>query len=553
MAKARKRPSKGGKKSPTKAPPKKGVEATPVPKGAKRGSDLLWVILLTLLAWIHRALFLISNSDRALPFSGFYHGDAETFFRYARAILAGIEYDGGIPFHPPGFAYFLAGVHTVLGAGGEGAAVPHFRVRLLLALVSSLAVGLLFPLIRPYLGRVAALLACGLCLYHFGLYVFAVAPVSEGLYLTLLVAVLLLWSRKLPHPLSAPGEPASKRPWMWGLLGGLLCGGLALVRAESLLLTMVLFAVGFLGVAVGQRERENWRRELAPWILLLVGLGLALLPWTLRNVRTLSAVNENLGSQLEEPLPVLVPVTLYGPINLALANHAEADGTFSRDLMSSGRQSGRLALTDPQHLRFLLHGDAMAWEYIKSDPAGWGRLVLRKWRLLLDAASLGWSQWNWPGGHNGLRRPVDVFVPYSKAAIWWILGGGLIGLAICFRRGAGYRRWAVIVLGLTGCTLFVTAFFFGYARQGLLLVPFWMSLLAVAILELLRLLRRGRPAPPPKKGLRWLLAVAVVLLLVEAWGATLDRRYRATGTTLPGRSTLNPDLTVYIHPLPSRP
>jgi len=579
MAKARKgrgktSPKAGNPKGKSRKKPSKVEEPSPPPPRKVLGAtgDLAWVILLTILAWIHRAFFLISNGDRALPFSGFYHGDAETFFRHARAILSGVEYDSGIPFHPPGFPYLLSLVHSVLGAGGEGATVPHFRVRLLLALLSSLAVGLLFALVRPYLGRVVALLAAALCLYHFGLYVVAVAPVSEGVYITLLIGTLLLWTRTLPHPLAAPGSKAASSEvgssgaglsWkgskigFWGFLCGLLCGILALVRAESLLLAMVLWGIGLLGWILRRRneveESSLGSRELIPWVLFLVGLGLALMPWTLRNHRTLSDLNERMEGQLVEPLPTLVPITLYGPLNLALANHAGADGTFSRDLMASEKQSGSLQLTNPEHMEFLLHGDAMAWTFIKEEPGAWARLVLKKWRLLLDAGRLGWTQWDWPGGLNGLRRPVDIFVPYSKAGLWWILPGCLLGLGVCLLRGGSERRWAVFVLLVTGYTLVVTAFFFGYTRQGLLLVPLWMSFLAVGLVEIAQRLGRtrlGRLAP--KKRLRWVAVAALVLLLLEGWGATLDRKYRASGTTIAGRSTLNPDLTVYIRPLPSR-
>jgi hypothetical protein len=41
-------------------------------------------------------------------------------------------------------------------------------------------------------------------------------------------------------------------------------------------------------------------------------------------------------------------------------------------------------------------------------------------------------------------------------------------------------------------------------------------------------------------------AVALLLLVVEIYGASGDRRYRATGHSLPGTEALNPDMPVEI-------
>ena len=66
--------------------------------------------------------------------------------------------------------------------------------------------------------------------------------VSEGLYLTLLLAAFLLWARQLDHPLSVPGA-APRRPRTAALVLGLLLGVLTLIRAEAMLLTGLLVAI----------------------------------------------------------------------------------------------------------------------------------------------------------------------------------------------------------------------------------------------------------------------------------------------------------------------
>ncbi|HEX9668635.1 MAG TPA: glycosyltransferase family 39 protein, partial [Thermoanaerobaculia bacterium] len=238
--------------------------------------DLGVALGLTLLAWAHRAAFLFSNRDWSWPFTVFYEGDSEAFYRYARALLAGKLYDEGVPFHPPGFAWLLAAVQTLVGAGDPADRVPHLAVRLILALVASAAVGLLYLLARPYLGRGVALAGAALTLYHFGSYVLAVAPVSEGPYLTLLLLCLLLWSRRMEHPLAAPQEGGElKGRWVHALLLGALLGFLALTRVEGALVALLLVGVGLWGWLRGRRGPGP---RLAPWALVAAGWLLAVAP-----------------------------------------------------------------------------------------------------------------------------------------------------------------------------------------------------------------------------------------------------------------------------------
>ncbi|HEX5717396.1 MAG TPA: glycosyltransferase family 39 protein, partial [Thermoanaerobaculia bacterium] len=274
-----------------------------------RRTDLWIAAGLTLLAWVHRLVFLRSNRDFAWPYTFFYEGDSETFYSYARALLEGGLYDEGVPFHPPGFAWFLAFVHSFLGAGEAGARVPHVAVKSVIALLGSVAIGLLYLLVRPYLGRTVALIAALLGVYHFGLYVLSIAPVTESLYLVLLLLALLIWTRRFEHPLSAdagaglaPAREGINPSPTWSLGLGLLLGMLALTRAEAVLVAVLLIAIGLLGV----RKR--------PWALVALGWVLIVTPWSIRNAIRLDAVNEKYAADL----PTFVPLTLYGPINLAL-------------------------------------------------------------------------------------------------------------------------------------------------------------------------------------------------------------------------------------------
>jgi 4-amino-4-deoxy-L-arabinose transferase-like glycosyltransferase len=499
---------------------------------APRRTDLWIAAGLTLLAWAHRLLFLRSNRDFSWPYTFFYEGDSETFYSYARALLEGRLYDEGVPFHPPGFAWFLAFVHTLLGAGEAGARVPNVAVKSLMALLGSVAIGLLYLLVRPYLGRTVALIAAILGVYHFGLYVLSIAPVTESLYLVLLLLALLIWTRRFEHPLSIEPKPGGP---FWSLLLGLLLGALALTRAEGALLAILLIGVGLLG--------RRWK----PWALVALGWVLIVTPWTIRNAVRMQAINEKYAAHL----PTFVPLTLYGPINLALANNPMAEGSFSRAWLSSQAQNPGLDLRDPQHVEFIVHGDRMAWDWARQNPGDFVLLVGKKWQLVSEAFTLGWTQWDWPGGLTGKRRPVDVFVPNRNVGYWLTAPLALLGLALCLRKPGEPRRWALVVLLLTVGLLVATGLFFGYVRLGLLFLPFWLTFLSVALVWLISLLS-PLPADPPRRLWQVLAAIAAVLLVLEIWGISLHRNFKATGVNVPGRTYLDRDSPIYLELLPSK-
>jgi hypothetical protein len=422
--------------------------------------------------------------------------------------------------------------------------VPYVAVKVVIALIGSLPVGLLYLLVKPYLGRTVALVAALLCAWSFGLYVIGVAPVTEGTYLTVLMLCLLLWSRRFEHALAAPD--AKPGGWKAALGLGLLLGFLALVRAEAMLIAVILVAAG-----LASWLRRRTVAELRPWLLVALGWALAVAPWTIRNAVRLAAIDERLAGRLAEPLPRFVPLTLYGPINLALANNPQADGTFSRAFLSSRSSAPVLDLADPQHLEFILHGDRMALTWMRENPGAFGRLLLRKWALFVSAWKLGWTQWDWPGGLSGVRRPVDVFTPDSPAGYAVALPFAVLGLLVCAATPGASRRWAMLVLLLTAAGMATTGLFFGYVRQGLVLLPFWLTLTAAAPVWIGQLLSKRTsglalvPLDPSRRLLLSLAGIAAVLLALELWGAGGRRVILGTGTVLPG-GTLDRDQPVFL-------
>ncbi len=505
-------------------------------------------MVLGLLAALLRVLFIFSGTDRSWPYTVFYEGDSETFFRFARALLAGELYDGGIPFHPPGFAFFLAGLQTLVGAGGANAAVPHLAIKIILAVVvGGGTVALLYLATAAALGRTVAIVTALLAAFHFGLYVLAIAPVGDGLFQLLLLAAIVLVTRR----------PEGKLTTGRLFLVGLVWGAMAITRAEGILLGGLIVGFGafiYWQNAPADKAASRWRRLLS-WVAVAGVAAAVVLPWTVRNAIRLGEAERRLAGGLAEPLPRFVPVTIYGPLNLALANHDGADGSFSAALLASSGDSAQLQLTNPEQLRFMLHGDRMAAAWIGAHPGAYLRLVGKKWALYAGALRLGWTQWNVPGGLTGLRRPVDLFVPESPAAFVLWLPALLAGALLLARGDARQRHWLGLTLLLTVASLGVVAFFFGYARLGLLLLPLWMGVAATALVAFGRWL--AARLPEDQRGLlrgprgRSLVATFVLLLVaMEVAGTVRGHRFEATGTTLPGSSRLDRDQPIQLRPLP---
>jgi hypothetical protein len=456
-----------------------------------------------LLSLVLRLLFLEASMDRNWPFSIFFYGDSRFFHTYALDWARGRTAQASLPYHPPLFPWFLGLLYQLLGEP-RGSAYPY---KLSLVLLNSATVAFTGWWWRQVLGPGWSLWAAVLFSASFGWLVLSTTYSNEVLYVLFLSATCWLVFE----------HRGGLSWWAAVLLGGVMGLG-ALTRAEHLHLWPFLLAYAWL-----HRDRQApLRARLVRWAG-AVGVSLVVLaPWALHNARVLREINARTPGL--EPLPVLAPVTVYGPINFAMANHARATGGFTPDLVNQLGQDGHLDAANPSQRHLLLHGYEEGLRWMSEHPADAARLWAAKLGRWLDGLSLGFGASNLPGGLRGAREPVDVFVPESTWLKWPLALLLLVGAGLSLR--APYRSYSLFTLVLLHRAL-ITLAFFGYTRGMLVLFPVLVPLLLLPV----KALASSRPAL--SRRLPVLASCALLLLWIEAGMLALrgPRDFMASGST----------------------
>jgi hypothetical protein len=466
----------------------------------------------------------------------FYQGDARAFLAYASHLVAGVPFDNGVPFHPPGWPFVLSLFFRAMGfAPLDGRAADPGLVKLFVATISGLTVGLT-TVVAARVGGTGAMLAVALLgTFHFGHVVQGGVPTSEPLYGLMVVLALLLTARWIQvesaRPRDRSGSAAEiRRACASGLLG-VLGGFTTLVRAEFLACALVL---GFL---LWRSSTRTGSSRLADGAYIF-GLCLALAPTTLWHWQSVSAFNASRAGRIAGPLPRLAPVTSYGAFNFAMANHADADGGPNRDhpLLVAESPSddsipseAGLDFASPAAYELYVHGYQIGLRWLLDNPGDGLALAWRKAAMTSGVFAYGYLQDNIPAGVDGTRRRVDQLDP-SRRLLWPIH----VALVMCGAWQLRRRRddrllLAGPLLALASSSLM----FFGYVRLGVAYLPIFWILQGTAL---------GALASRVKASETWrrrvpalVLLTAALLLVVEAAGtrrprlATLDGPRDADG------------------------
>jgi tetratricopeptide (TPR) repeat protein len=403
--------------------------------------------------------------------------DTDLYVGLARRLAGGdlLLAPGAYPAAPL-YIYFLGGVFALTGGS-------LLAARLVQALLGALAVWLVGDAARRIFGPSAAPLAAGLAAIC-GPFAFNEILILQSA-LDPVMTALALWA--LAHAI----DRSSLRSWC---LAGLAMAALGLNRPNALL---CLDAV-VLGLVA-------WRRRagLRPALAFTLGSALAIAPVTVRNA---SVTGE------------FVLVTAHGGFNFFVGNNPDADGTYRSVAgvtpSSVRQQDDARAVAEKALGRSLSDGEVSsyfygrAWDWIRSSPADALALGLRKLRYVFsaDEISLNYSYAYYRGDESTVLRAMPV-------GAWVLLPLGLVGLAICSRRGE-YWIWASFV---PVYALSVAIFFVAERYRVPMLVP-----LAMAAGGLVARLRNARSGATPGRSVGLPLLLVALVAIATSWPTGLD-------------------------------
>ena len=377
--------------------------------------------------------------------------------------------------YSPGLPLLVAGAYELTGGVHERLA------RVLLAFAGTLSV-LFAYLIGRRLRRAMHLGGQGPPNASRGVVTGLIAAAAVAVYPALLEYQGMLMSEPLAATLLSGAVLAmlwavdreGMAPW---LLPGVLLGATAMVRPEYL---GVAFLLGLTVLARG--ARGDWRRSLAAAAILLAGVVLIVVPWTVRNVVALDRA---------------VPISTGGGQVLFAGTYLPSDG--DPEQVGAEVVARHPGLFDPaaaQELRLeqiLARLAAQRYPDLETDRAlaRMGREQLRDdlaerpleyAGFLAAKAGRIWSH----GPRDVMREPVWT------ALHWALVGFGLLGLCLLAQR----RRWEALVLataflGITALSALLVA----SPRRVLVVLPLVAALAATGMTWLWDLARERRRRP----------------------------------------------------------
>jgi hypothetical protein len=222
----------------------------------------------------------------------FYSGDTHFYEELARNWLDhgvyGLFLQGQlmpVDMRMPGYPAFLAAVYAVLGRTRTAVLLVQAVLDLITCYVVAMIAARLAPAAKRAVVATAALWLAALCPFTAG-YTAAVLTETLATFLTALAFYALL--RALTDPsvelARTDAHSAPLLPFVrWVLLAGVLTGLGTLVRPE----TPLLLAAAGLILCIRWHHPADWPRLALAGTWMTLGLLLPLLPWAVRNARTL--------------------------------------------------------------------------------------------------------------------------------------------------------------------------------------------------------------------------------------------------------------------------
>lgn len=397
------------------------------------------------------------------------------------------------PFNPPMVTFLLIAIYKVFG-------YDFFSAKTVYALLGSLALAPVYFTARTLFGRQVAFATILLCAASFTLIFITGALNIENAYLlTLSLAVSLFTA------LYTDGDFAKKHPVALPLVFGLCSGGAMLTRSEFALALALFFLMGIF------KRRWSAAYKMRVAVLALIGLLLAVSPWTYRNWEYMKNFN---AQHPQARLPVFVPVAMNGPFNFVEGHSPWANGTYAPAVAGELKEGyfTTLNAANPEHLMLLRDGFKLGWEYMKSHPDRELANLPVKLKVFANGFANGFLLDNFPAGlRGGSESMADSFVPDSGVMLVLGLTLFLAGAFIILREADAKTAIPFIPLA---AVLFATVMFYGLSRLAYPALPYFFMVMAVAIARLWR--RLNVPLARPYLAVTVLTATLLVAGFVQS-------------------------------------
>ena len=361
-------------------------------------------------------------------------GDARAYDDWAGRIAAGNWLGDGVFYQAPLYPYFL-GVLYSLGGHHPG------MVRIVQALIGATSCVFLGKAGQYFFSWPVGL-AAGVLLALNPTAVFFDSLIQKAvLDLFFFTLVLLLTGHLTRYP---------RKTCAWLVLGAAL-GFLTLTRENALVILPWLALLAW-------RQKESRTRGWRSLISMLLGVAVVLLPVALRNLAV--------GGEFH------LTTSQLGP-NFFIGNNEKADGTYQP--LKPGRGDPIYERIDATELaesnlgRKLSPGEvsdywmAKGFDFIRSHPGKWLKLMGRKWFLVWNAAELGDTE------------DQSAYVPYARLLRWlssFLHFGVICPLAVMGMVWTWKDRkqlWPLYAIALTYALSI--AIFYVFSRYRLPLIP----------------------------------------------------------------------------------
>lgn len=432
----------------------------------RRLARSLWPLLLIVLLALGYRLLIMADRAAAPPEVAAWDplpggSDQKVYLERLQALQRG-DYPPQRFTYQPGFVYFLGLVSALTGSS------DLHTLRLALVVIASLNCGLMARITWLATKQRGAGLAAGLLLAFYppgAFYDTDFVITSQALLLATLMtgAAWLAWKRP--------------RALVWPALTGLTLGAGAVTRFE-LVAPGLACACWLLAL---QGLRRAWRQVL---VLALAAL-LLIAPVALHNRQG--------GADFL--------ITPAGPEEMYRGNNRDTDGLRS--------PSNASATTHDDHLHWLLQDIAL-------EPGRFGQLVLRKLAFFLSSQESG----------NNLNfalsgQAVSPWLARNPLNFSVLLALTMAGLVMLWR--AGQRPLALLLLTGAFTYLLMVLLLWVESRIKTPVIAWMLPAAGFAIDRCLALLRQGSQAAGPLRYWRLAVAIAAVLLLIEAGVRELPR------------------------------